>query len=63
MTPAPTQSERIAAWACGPAVEALPAAIDRVIGLVRELDSLQDVRALCETLEGGPANRVSARAV
>ncbi len=40
-----------------------PAAIDRVIELVRSLDSLQDVRELCETLEGGPANRASVRAV
>lgn len=123
MTPAPTQSEPIAAWACGPAVEALPAP---ALALVRnafldtiaatllgarlegpriiaqlEIDGaprveasvfgmgcrvdllgaalingssahadifddnngLQDVRALCETLEGGPANRASARAV
>jgi 2-methylcitrate dehydratase PrpD len=29
-----------------------PAAIDRVIGIVRELEGLQDVRPLCETLEG-----------
>ncbi len=36
-----------------------PEAIEQVIRMVREIDRLPDLRALCETLEGVAANRLS----